>query len=322
MILEKTLKDKIFNSLTSQQQEFLQQQVKRGKKTVFANILAKDKGIILPDSATSEEIEILLDEWILEDYIDNGYVNPATPCECGRPLRYQYIVKHKSTNETRRFGITHFEEHTNIPPSIVQNIKKGFDSIDYELDELLLKVQEKWDLNEHITNIPAEFKFPKEIQDALDLSLPLLDRQVSRLINLIAKHNDEIHLMSKEINELDRTISKQGYSNEGEQFVFELEELNQYDKENRNTAPSFNYKEMNPYFKNVIFSLLENGISSTRVMCEILIKEYSAPKNRYTTGKPQIYTLVAPFLDSLVEQDGLVLKEITGKEDRVYLLKK
>ena len=46
MILEKTLKDKIFNSLTSQQQEFLQQQVKRGKKTVFANILAKDKGII------------------------------------------------------------------------------------------------------------------------------------------------------------------------------------------------------------------------------------------------------------------------------------
>ena len=322
MILEKTLKDKIFNSLTSQQQEFLQQQVKRGKKTVFANILAKDKGIILPDSATSEEIEILLDEWILEDYIDNGYVNPATPCECGRPLRYQYIVKHKSTNETRRFGITHFEEHTNIPPSIVQNIKKGFDSIDYELDELLLKVQEKWDLNEHITNIPAEFKFPKEIQDALDLSLPLLDRQVSRLINLIAKHNDEIHLMSKEINELDRTISKQGYSNEGEQFVFELEELNQYDKENRNTAPSFNYKEMNPYFKNVIFSLLENGISSTRVMCEILIKEHSAPKIRYTTGKPQIYTLVAPFLDSLVEQDGLVLKEISGKEDRVYLLKK
>ena len=31
MILEKTLKDKIFNSLTSQQQEFLQQQVKERK---------------------------------------------------------------------------------------------------------------------------------------------------------------------------------------------------------------------------------------------------------------------------------------------------
>ena len=65
--------------------------------------------------------------------------------------------------------------------------------------------------------------------------------------------------MSKEINELDRTISKQGYSNEGEQFVFELEELNQYDKENRNTAPSFNYKEMIPILRMSYFPCLKTA---------------------------------------------------------------
>ena len=69
---------------------------------------------------------------------DNGFINPDTPCECGRPLRYQYIVEHKPTNEARRFGITHFEGHTGVSASIINEIKKGFNSIDYEQDELLL----------------------------------------------------------------------------------------------------------------------------------------------------------------------------------------
>ena len=136
--LNKEEKDLILNSLTPEQKEFIQHHAKKGKKTAFANVLAKDKGIVIPDHVSPEEAELLLDEWILVDYIDNGFINPETPCECGRPLRYQYIVEHKPTNETRRFGITHFEEHTRVSALIINEIKKGFNSIDYEQDELLL----------------------------------------------------------------------------------------------------------------------------------------------------------------------------------------
>ncbi|MEH7075144.1 hypothetical protein [Neobacillus drentensis] len=63
--------DELLNLLCLEQKEFIEFYVKRGKKTAFANVMAADKGIVLPDSATVEEMERLIDEWVLEDYIDN-----------------------------------------------------------------------------------------------------------------------------------------------------------------------------------------------------------------------------------------------------------
>ena len=143
---------------------------------------------MIPDHVSPEEAELLLDEWVLVDYIDNGFTNPDTPCECGRPLRYQYIVEHKPTNETRRFGITHFEEHTGISASIVSEIKKGFNSIDYEQDELLLKIKNNWDIKEEFSFIPDDITFPEGIEKHLELDVPLLDKQIKELQRLISNH--------------------------------------------------------------------------------------------------------------------------------------
>ena len=123
IILDDTTSSNILAALTEKQKNFLEQHVKRGKKTAFANVMALDKGIVLPNHATDAEIQSILDEWVLIEYIDNGKSNANTPCECGRPLRYQYIVQHQTTKETRRFGITHFAEHTGLPAHMLNKSK-------------------------------------------------------------------------------------------------------------------------------------------------------------------------------------------------------
>lgn len=105
------------------------------------------------------------------------------------PLRYQYVVKNIKTEDIRKFGITHFEEHTGFPPSLVKQIIKGIEKIDYEKDEILTKLESGWRLEyEQIIDIPSEVKIPKDIQQHMDLDLPLLDRQIKRLKQLIADH--------------------------------------------------------------------------------------------------------------------------------------
>ncbi|MGE7768831.1 DUF3895 domain-containing protein [Peribacillus sp. NPDC096540] len=63
------------------------------------------------------------------------------------------------------------------------------------------------------------------------------------------------------------------------------------------------------------------SIDSTRVICEILIKKHNAPVNSYNTNKPKIYPQVAMYLDSLVEQGVVELKERISTIDRLYVLK-
>ena len=130
--LKQEERDDLYRLLSSEQKEFVKHHVKRGKKTKFANVMAEMKGAFLPEETEVEEIERFVDDWILDNYIDNGEVSPDTPCECGRPLRYQFIIKHIKTGEMLRLGKTHFREHTNFSPDIVRKIIQGFYEIDYE----------------------------------------------------------------------------------------------------------------------------------------------------------------------------------------------
>lgn len=188
-------RDELLNILSTEQREFIEFYVKRGKKTAFANVMAKDKGMMVPDSATVEEMEMLIDDWVLDDYIDNGFTNPDTPCECGKPLRYQYIVRHLSTNQIRRFGIKHFEEHTGLSALLIASIKKGFNQIDYERDELLTKIGDGWSVLDHVSNIPSDLKIAKDIQNHLDANVPLLERQLNRLKRDIITHQEKVSLI-------------------------------------------------------------------------------------------------------------------------------
>ncbi|MCK6259555.1 DUF3895 domain-containing protein [Fictibacillus sp. KIGAM418] len=315
-------RDQMLSKLNEQQKHFLLERVKRGKKTVFANEMALDKGYFIPDNAEIEEIEHLLDEWILEDYIDNGFINLETPCECGRPLRYQYIVKHKLTGDIRRFGITHFEEHTGIRAEVVKAIKSGFSKIDYEMDELLEKLQKGWSLNQEI-QLPTNFIFPADIQEHLDAEIPLLNRQIKKLKQKLQSYlDDQLLKQQKERESYEQDLtSEDPYLNEIDQFSFEFfEEDNKQDSIQREAVRiqefsiSFGYQE-------AIRSYLEKGITSTRILCELLIKEHHAPKDRYISGKPKIYSEVCFYLESLCSLGEVKFISKKDQEDRLYSMK-
>lgn len=108
-------------------------------------------------------------------------------------MRYQYVVQNLRTGDIKKFGINHFQEHTGISPQVVKDIILGIEKIDYELDEILVKVAAGWSLvKKGLNEIPSDYELPKEIKDHLSLNLPLLDRQFSRLTNLIREFLKEI----------------------------------------------------------------------------------------------------------------------------------
>lgn len=58
-------------------------------------------------------------------------------CECGRRLKYQYIVKSKAKQTIMKLGIQHFKDHLNIPQHVATEITRRLNNVDFALDELL-----------------------------------------------------------------------------------------------------------------------------------------------------------------------------------------
>lgn len=288
IILDNTTRSNIFDSLTEKQKDFLQQHVKRGKKTAFANVMALDKGIVLPEHATDTEIQTILDEWVLIEYIDNGEINANTPCECGRPLRYQYIVQHQTTKETRRFGITHFAEHTGLPAHIVKQIKDGFAAIDYGRDELLVKLQNHWCLDDELSHFPNGFIIPTNLKQQLDAGIPLLDTQFKRLRKEISLFLQELHAPSRQVESIN-DIGMASDSNE--QVVLDLfQEIGYSIEQQENVSWELTYEH-----QKAIEYYLQKGVSSAWVLSELLVKEHNSPKGRYATRKPKMYVPVCMY---------------------------
>lgn len=79
-------------------------------------------------------------------------------CQCGRRLKYQYIVKSKATGKKMGLGIQHFKDHLNIPQQVAKEIVDRLSNVDFGLDELL------WLKRKGV-------EFPTELWDKYALSL-------------------------------------------------------------------------------------------------------------------------------------------------------
>lgn len=198
-------------TLSDEQKLVLDNYVKRGMKTKWLNAWAMKKGAVL----TSEELEDsektmerLLD-WVLLDYEDSLTINPNTRCQCGKTLRYRYTVLDKKTGQVYKLGKVHFAQHTGLSPEIVRLIMKGLKEIDLEREEILSKVISGWSLS---VFIPSDLEIPKDIQEQLQVKLPLLHRQESRLWNLVKKYYSDKQPVKKKKEISVKSKTTQGFN--------------------------------------------------------------------------------------------------------------
>ncbi|RUS45003.1 hypothetical protein [Cohnella sp. AR92] len=300
MILSVEERDELLSKMSENQREYLTSQLVRGRRTIFANAMATQKGFHIPSEADPEEIESLLSEWVYTGYIDAGKVSADLRCECGRPLRYQHHVEHKTTGEVKKFGIEHLKEHLSIDAITVAAIKKGFDAVDYELDELLLKYNNGWELDPQL--IQGE-DLPKDVSEQLKRGLPLLESQIRRL--------RQRRSAASAPPSPPQIVSAPPTAPEPAADI-DLFTWNKPLKSDR-PAPIF---ELPHYLQGPTKQLLESGVQSARIISELLISEHQAPDIRFLTGKPHIFLPVCHYIESIPHVE---LKE-KSHEDRRYII--
>ena len=299
MILTVEERDSILSELNEQQRDFLSKQLVRSRRTVFANAMAKEKGFHIPKNADPEDIEALLDEWVYTGYIDAGSVSPELRCECGRSLRYQHQVEHKKTGEVKKFGIEHLKEHLGIDASMVSAIKKGFDAIDYELDEMLIKRKSDWKPNPEMLDIEG---LPEDVMSHLKLGLPLLDRQVKRLRQQPPARKVWFDNYTPPVQEPSSNDDM-------------LMDLFTWQEEPMAPKPAAASSGLPASLHAPIQAYIAGGVRSARVICELLIREQHADEERFLTGKPKIFIEVCRFIEQSYPNASV---QALDKEDRSY----
>lgn len=300
-------RDEIFTNLTDKQKVFLTAQLKRGRKTLFANVLAKDKAGSFSDDVASK--------WEFLDYLDAGpgwQTNAKLFCECGRTLRYQYIVKNSQTDEVMKFGITHFAEHTGISPELAKEIVRGVERIDYEMDEILMKILNGWTLKlEGIDYIPMEIVLPNDIKTHFEYDVPLLDRQVARLRGQIKswieiQEHQRLQAMMKESERIEK------------QRIKELSETRRQIQANFKVDKHVELQEEFQLAIMVYLQELTTARFSASEVCTDLVINHGAPKDRYSSGRYAIFPDVCRYLEALTEKGMLKFIEKKWNMDRMY----
>ncbi|MFA2762566.1 DUF3895 domain-containing protein [Bacillus paranthracis] len=309
-------RDIIFNGLSDEQQEYLRTFLKRGKQASFSSVLARLKG-----GESEDDAEHISTQWILIDYIDAGEVSHDYLCECGRPLRYQYVVKNLVTDKILKFGKNHFEEHTGLSSEIVSAVIKGMHKIDKELDEILIKISSEWSLiaSLDVDFIPDDLVVPSDIQEHFDLGLPLLDRQIVRLKEEIRIHNSSMKKNQFELDNVDLLEVEEEQFSLFDEEIDDISKVQSYRVEPVSDDKNVLYRCLSFVEQEFILTFIEKFNSiSTRQLCEFMIKEIASSDKRYATGKPHIYVYVCSYLDFLVSKGKLNYVENMDYMDRVY----
>lgn len=302
-------RDQRLAELNDEQRRFLVEKMNRSRRTAFANAMARDKGYHIPADAEFEDIEQLLEDWIYVGYIDAGKVTSDLKCECGRSLRYQHHVEHKKTGESRKFGIEHLKDHLQIDASLVSTIMKGLDAVDYELDEVLTKIQNNWQPEPDIKNHP---ELTNEMLEMLELQLPLLDRHIRRLRQ--TKTYRSALTPEKSMSSSFSLPTSKDMSSLGNQAEFDFGEKVDVIVNEETFNP---FAELPLHYVDIVRNYIEEGIRSARTICELLIREHGAPKARYITGKPKIYIALCLLIEQHIP---VVMTKDLGRTDRQYFV--
>lgn len=312
--------------VTDEQKEYLLNKVKRGRRTIFGNIMVEEK----VQAIKSVDIDLLDDErnvedWDIVDYVDFGPGNRLGKCACGITLRYMFTVQHKQTNKTITYGKDHLSTFLNLPIKDIEAVMAGLKTIDYELDELLVKIKDDDYGYEILSEIPEEIELPKNIKEHVEHHIPLLNRQIRKIERELNKYYAEkLEKVKNEQREAERAEAAKRVEAylKAKKILRKRNEQEQKEKQARDQKILESTRHLlvssNATVAEIAYSLVLSGVSSATEISRIT-REYFNVDKRISIGtlqRPYIYMDVVLSLMKEAENGTLYFdKESSGIDD-------
>lgn len=324
-------RNELLTLVTDEQKEYLLNKVKRGRRTIFGNIMVEEK----VQAIKSVDIDLLEDErniedWDIVDYVDFGPGNRLGKCACGITLRYMFTVQHKGTNKTITYGKDHLSAFLNLPIKDIDAVMAGLKTIDYELDELLVKIRDDDYGYDILAEIPEDIELPKNITEHVDHQIPLLDRQIKKIGRDVNKYYaEELEKAKNEQREVKRKEAAQKAETylKAKELLRERFELEQKEVQARDQKILESIKPYlaasNTTIAEIASILAVSGVSSATEISRIT-REYFNVDKRISIGtlqRPYIYMDVVLALMNEAENGTLYFdKESSGIDDCYFYL--
>lgn len=192
-VFDKKKKAQKLASLPKKRRQFIQEQHKYQLRSYFLN-----NNYSL---ATNWEFIALK----VDPYYMQGNKSHNLKCDCGRSLKYQYIIQSVKTGKRLKLGISHFKDHLNITDELANEIKRNISKVDLAINELLwLETSgykfpsDLWDRYLYAIYLNQEREKPVKINSKLAYRIKLFEQMnMPIFINDYKQLVQEINLMDK-----------------------------------------------------------------------------------------------------------------------------
>jgi len=338
--------------LTEEQGDFLVYEMKRGRRTIFENVMRDEKITALKSvDIKLQEDEMNVVDWLISDYDDFGPGNLDGRCACGRRLRYMFTIEHQITHKKIQYGKDHLSAFLNIEVNEIDGVINELDKIDYELDELLWKTENNEYYYEYYERLPDKSVVSESIKKHIDINIPFLDRQINRLNKHFEKQMEALeeeqrkiqrevelekcHETRRQIKELLKEKKKIDDMLEAERKAQREAEYKRQQQENERIERFFQenrekdaklidaVKAQLGYgatFNDIAYSLVLNGQNSAVAISKIMANDFGFDK-RFSISvmkRPYIYMDVLLALKKQVDNGNLIMDESSNIEDCIF----
>ncbi|MFG3432797.1 hypothetical protein [Lysinibacillus fusiformis] len=338
--------------LTKEQRDFLEYEMKRGRRTVFENVMRDEKITALK----SVDIKLLEDEmnvvdWLISDYDDFGPGNLGGRCACGRRLRYMFTIEHQITHNKIQYGKDHLSAFLNIEVNEIDGVINELDKIDYELDELLWKTENNEYYYEYYERLPDKTVVSESIKKHIEMNVPFLDRQINRLNKHFEKQIETLEEEQRKIQHEVELEKRQEARRQIEELLKEkkkIEDMLEAEKKAQREAEYKRQQQENERierllqekrekdaklidivkaqlsygatFNDIAYSLVLNGQHSAVAISHIMANDFGFDKrnSRGLMKRPYIYMDVLLALKKQVDNGNLIMDESSNIEDCIF----
>lgn len=345
-------REQLLAVLTTEHCDFLENELKRGRRTVFENVMRDEKITAIKSVDTMlQEDEMNVVDWLLSDYDDFGPGNLDGQCACGRPLRYMFTVEHQITYKKIQYGRDHLSAFLNIEVKDINGVINELDKIDHELDELLWKVKDNQYYHEYYERIPDKTVVSDSIKKHIEVNVPLLDRQINRLNMHFEKQMEtlvEEHRRIKQEASLEKRLEEkrrfEALLRENKVIEDKLEaerksqreaEFKRQQQENERVERLLREKKekeaelvaamkaqlsYGATFDEIAYSLVLNGQHSAMAISFSMINDFGFDKRMSvsTMDRPFLYYDVLVALKKQVDMGNLIMDESSDVDDCMF----